>query len=189
MTRMMMMMTIDSGGEGGLSTLCGAEEKPCSGNITVRWEGLHLKHYYSNEHTMDKNKGGGVRHIMIDGISKFNSPNNEVREWGSSWFKQLQIYLHGGTGKFAIQNLITHPEDSIYLIYTALLSSSPSSRYRHHHDIGGPCKLVIDDDAGCSFCTAQGQLLSTLWESPILVNFFLWVAYIGKLFFIGRLYW
>merc|ERR1719305_1777636 len=37
MMRMMMMM-IDSGGEGGLSTLCGAEEKPCSGNITVRYE-------------------------------------------------------------------------------------------------------------------------------------------------------
>merc|ERR1719305_435045 len=37
MMRMMMMM-IDSGGEGGLSTLCGAEEKPCSGNITVRSE-------------------------------------------------------------------------------------------------------------------------------------------------------
>jgi len=27
-----------SGGEGGLSTLCGAEEKPCSGNITMRSE-------------------------------------------------------------------------------------------------------------------------------------------------------
>ena len=38
---MMMMMVIDSGGEGGASSLCGAEEKPCSGNITMRRE-LHL---------------------------------------------------------------------------------------------------------------------------------------------------
>ena len=61
-----------------------------------------------------------------------------------------------------------------FITMMVLLSSSRSSRYHHHHDIGGPCKLVIDDDAGCSFCTAQGLLLSTLWESPILVNSFLY---------------
>ena len=40
-----------SGGEGGQSSLCGAEERPCSGNITMRSE-QHLtyrgaKRYYA----------------------------------------------------------------------------------------------------------------------------------------------